>query len=555
MAAVPEIQYLVGDTRKPLMILMGAVGLVLLIACGNIANLLLARSTGRSREIAIRSALGATRMRVIRQLVSESILLSLMGGALGAAFASWGLSAVLKLYPENLPRAAEIGIDHNVLLFTAALAVVTGILFGILPAWRVSAPNLSEVMREGGRTSTVGPAHNRLRSALVVAQTALGVMLLIGAGLLIRSLQRLARADLGLNPAHLLTASFGLSETRYKPDQMDQFIRTLMDRLSALPGVTAAAGTLPLPLGGNDNWSVSFNLLDRPVPESNEPSAGIFVVTNGYLEAMQIPLIRGRRFDERDQRNGAPVMIITDSFAREYFPTEDPIGRKIKIGAGEGAGRASYKTREVIGVVGDIRSSDLAKASRPAYYVPLSQLMWGPPTLVIRTAGDPQSIAPAISAILRSMDPETPLYDVHTMDDLLALDLGRARFQAILLSLFAGIALLLTAVGLYGVIAYSVAQRTHEIGVRMALGASRSGVLSMVLGRGLRLTGVGLVIGVAAALALARIIAALLYEIPPRDPATYVVVCIALSLVALLASYVPALRAARVQPMAALRYE
>lgn len=554
IAAKPELDYLVGDTRTPLLILLGAVGLVLLIACANVANLLLARGSGRIREVAIRAALGATRVRIIRQLVTESLVLSLAGAALGVVVAFWAVSGVLQLYPANLPRAQEVTIDYRVLLFTAGLAIITGIVFGLLPALRVSKPNLNAAMREGGRTSTAGAEHNRVRSILVVAETAVGVMLLIGAGLLIRSLHRLANADLGFNPGHLLTASFDLSETRYNSDQMDRFVQDLFSRIRTMPGVKSAAGATPLPLS-DDHFTVSFNLLDHPVPESNEPSSSFYVVVPGFFETMQIPLVRGRTFDERDQRNAPPTMIITQSFAEKYFPGEDPIGRKIKIGAGDGIARASYKTREVVGIVGDIRNSDISVAPKPAYYVPLPQLMWGPPTLVIRTAGPPNALTDGLRKLLNSMDPDAPLYQVRTMEDYLALDLGRARFQTILLALFAGVALLLTAVGLYGVMAYAVAQRTHEIGVRMALGASRPAVLRMILQRGIVLTLSGIAIGVIGAIALASIIESLLYQIPPRDPATYVVVCVTLGSVALLASYIPALRATRVDPMLALRYE
>lgn len=554
IAARPELDALVGETRTSLMVLLGAVGLVLLIACANVANLLLARSSGRIREIAIRAALGATRMRIIRQLVTESMVLSSSGAALGIAVASWALSGVLKLYPANLPRAQEIGIDYRVLLFTAGLSIVTGIVFGLLPALQVSKPNLREAMSEGGRTSTAGARHNRLRSILVVAETAIGVMLLIGAGLLIRSFHRLSTVDLGFNPKNVLTANFDLSEARYKPDQMDRFVQDLFARIRVMPGVVSAAGAVPLPLS-DDHFSVSFNLLDHPLPAANQASAGFYLVEPGFFETMQIPLMRGRTFDERDQRNSTPTMIITQSFAQKYFPNEDPIGRKIEIGAGEGAARASYKTREVVGIVGDIRNSDLNLVPKPAYYVPLPQLMWGPPLLVIRTSVPPEALTDQLRKVVSSMDPESPLYDMRTMEDYLALDLGRARFQAILLALFAGVALLLTAVGLYGVMAYAVTQRTHEIGVRMALGASRSAVLQMVLQRGILLTLSGIGIGVVGAIALASVIESLLYQIPPRDPATYLVVCIVLGSVAMLASYIPALRATRVDPMLALRYE
>ena len=555
MAARPELQFMVGSTRTPLLILLGAVGLVLLIACANVANLLLARGAARGREIATRVALGATRMRIVRQLVTESVVLSIVGGTLGAGLATWALAALLKLYPDNLPRAAEIGIDQRVLLFTAALTILTGILFGLLPAWRVSSPHLAETMREGGRTTTAGPTHNHLRSAIVVAQTALGVMLLVGAGLLLRSFARLSNADMGIDPHHVLTAEFDLSTARYQSDQIDRFVSDFLARVRALPGVISAGGAMPLPLGADDRWGIWFNIVKHPVPPAQRPGANLHMVTAQFFETMKIPLLRGRSFDESDQRNSKPVMIISAAFAKDYFAHEDPIGQMIKVGSGEGAARASYETREIIGVVGDIRSSALTHAPEPTYYIPFSQLIWGTPTIVVRTAGDPDAIAPEIAKILNSMDPESPLYDVRTMEDWLALDLGRARFQAVLLGIFAGVALLLTAIGLYGVIAYLVTQRTHEFGVRLALGASRHQMLSMVLGRGVQLTLLGIALGIAGAMVLARVIASLLYEVPSRDPATYVIVCVVLGAVALLASYIPALRAARTDPMIALRYE
>jgi putative ABC transport system permease protein len=379
-------------------------------------------------------------------------------------------------------------------------------------------------------------------------------MLLTGAGLLLRSWHRLTRVDLGFNPNHLLTSSFDLSETRYQADQQDRFVHQLVARLNSLPGVVAAAGAIPLPLSDN-NLSVSFNLLDHPLPKANQPSAAFYVVTPGFFETMQMPLMRGRFFDERDQRNSPPVMIISAAFARKYFANEDPLGKRIEVGAGEGPARAKYKTREVIGVVGDLRTNQLEKEPPAAYYIPLPQLMWGPPSLVVRTKNEPMSITPAIGKVLHAMDSDSPLYDVRSMEGYLALDLGRARFQATLLGLFAAIALLLTAVGLYGVMAQSVAQRTQEIGIRMAMGASRENVRAMILRRGTLLSLSGTAIGVIGALAFARVIESLLYEIPPRDPMTYVSVCVILGLVALVASYVPAVRATRLDPMVALRYE
>ena len=554
LGARSELENLVGDTRTPLLVLFGAVGLVLLIACANVANLLLARASSRTREIAIRSALGASRGQLIRQLVAESLALSLAGAALGIVAAGSSLKAFLDLYPSNLPRAQEVSVDYRVLLFTVGLAIVTGVIFGLVPALQIAKPNLSEAMREAGRSNTAGRAHNRLRSGLVIAETAFGVTLLVGAGLLIRSFNRLSHADLGFNPTNLLTASFDLSETRYNPDQQDRFVHELFTRIRALPGVTNAAGAVPLPLS-DSQFNISFNLLEHPVPPANEPNAGFYVVVPGFFETMQIPLVRGRTFDERDQRNTAPVMIVTREFAKKYFPNEDPIGRRVKIGAGEGAARASYKIREIVGVVGDIRNSDLAKPPDAAYYIPLPQLMWGPPTLTIRTQGDPNAITAEVRKVLTSMDPDAPLYSVRTMEDYLALDLGRARFQTLLLGLFAAIALLLTAVGLYGVMSYTVVQRTSEIGIRMALGANKKDVLGMILARSFSMTGIGLLFGILGAFALTRLLSSLLYEVKPADPLTFVAVVLVLGVVSLVASYVPAWRAARVDPLVALRHE
>jgi predicted permease len=554
IAAQSELEFMVGDTRTPLFILLAAVGLVLLIACANVANLLLVRGTGRAREIGVRASLGATRSRLIRQLVTESTMLSLAGAILGTVMATWMLRGVLHFYPANLPRVDQIGIDPRVLLFSATLAIVTGILFGLAPALQASSPNLAATMREAGRTTTSGVGTSRLRSGLVIGEVALGVMLLVGAGLLLRSLQRLSHVDLGFRSDHLITANFDLSEARYNPDQQDQFVRELLIRLKNLPGVTAASGTMPLPLS-DETWHITFNWPDHPVPDGDEPSAAIYLPSAELFETMKIPLLRGRTFSDRDSRSAEPVMIITEAFARKFFPNQDPIGRKLTIGAGESAERARYKTRQIIGIVGNVRTGNLEKEPEPAYFVPLPQLMWGTPTLVVRTAGDPSSVAGDIRRVLLSMDNEVPLYAVRTMDDYFALDLGRARFQALLLSLFAGIALLLTAVGLYGVMAQAVAQRTHEIGVRMAMGATRESVGAMILRRGTVLTLAGTALGILGAFVLARLIGSLLYQIPPRDPLTYGGVCVILALVAIVASYVPALRATRVDPIVALRYE
>jgi predicted permease len=547
----PQVEYMVGESARALKLLLIAVGLVLLIACANVANLLLARSTSRAREIAIRSALGASGSRIVRQLLTESVTLALAGAVTGTGLAIWALSAMVKLYPSNLPRLAQVSIDVRVLLFTSGLALVSAILFGLVPALRVARPHIAEAMQAGGRTS--GSAqHNRLRSALVISQTALGLMLLIGAGLLIRSLERLRHVDLGFNPEHLLTANFDLSQTRYNPDQQDQFYQELLHRLRTVPGVTAAGAAMPMPLS-NDEWSISFNLLDDPAPESEQPSAGFFIASPGLFEGMQIPLVSGRLFDDRDRRNAPQVMIINQAFAQKFFANEDPLGRRIKIGAGDGKSRP--KERTVVGVVGNVRSATLTQNPRAAYYVPLSQMIWSPPSLVIRTANSPLSVVEDVRKTLAGMDAEAPLFDVRSMDDVLALDLGEARFQTLLLSAFAAIALLLTAVGLYGVMAYSVAQRTQEIGIRIALGASRTDVLRMVLERGALLTGAGLVAGIIGALALTGFMEKMLFDTKPFDPLTIAAVTVILAAIALLASYLPAQRATRVDPLVTLRVE
>lgn len=554
IVARPELENLVSDTRTPLLILFASVGLVLLIASANVANLLLARSTGRAREIALRLALGANRLRIVRQLVTESLVLSIAGAALGILTAIGALSSVLHLYPSNLPRAQEIGIDLRVLLFTTGIAMLTGVLFGLVPALQSTKPNLTETMREGGRTSTSGPRQNRMRSGPVIAETALGVMLVIVAGLLVRSFQRLSQADIGFNPNGLLTAKFNLSEIRYNPDQQDRFIGELFNRVRALPGVTAAAGASPLPLY-NDVWFATFDLVDHPIPKQNQPIVGFYVVQPGFFEAMQIPLISGRSFDDRDRRNSAPVMIVTQEFARRFFPNENPIGKRITVEVSEGPGRENYRTREVIGVIGDIRRSNLRNTPAPAYYIPLPQLMWGAPTLVVRASTDSATLTAELRKTLAGMDPDIALYDVRSMDDYLALDLGLARFQTVLLSLFAAIALLLTAVGLYGVMAYAVSQRLHEIGVRQALGATAWDVLRLVMRRGISLTIAGVGIGIIGALALGRFVESLLYQVPSHDPLSYLTACGVLAAVGLLASYIPALRATRVDPLIVLRYQ
>ena len=546
-----QLEALIGKTRPALLVLLAAVGFVLLIACVNIANLLLARGAGRSREIAIRTAMGASRLRIIRQLITESLLLSFAGTALGIMAATWAISALVKLYPQNLPRLSEVSIDYRVLLFTFGSAIVSAMLFGLFPALQVTKVNIEESLREGGRTGS-SVRHKRFRTMLVVAETALGVILLVGAGLLIRSFERLQKVDPGFNAHNVLTLNFDLPAARYDNDKSDQFVREFFERLNNTPGIKMAAGTAQLPMG-NSYSTVSFGIEGQNIPEGSKPGAAIVVVTSKYFQTLHIPILQGRAFDERDQRKALPVVIVSEAFAQKYFPNQNPIGRHIQPGANDGAGPDPW--REIVGVTGDIRNGDLSTAPEPMYYIPYPQLVWGAPTIVVHTDMDAASAAPEVRNVLHEMDAQLPLYEIRTMDDYLALSVGRQKFQTVLLGCFAGIALLLTAVGLYGVMAYSVVQRTREIGIRMALGASQVNVLQMVLRGGAEMTAIGLGIGVAGALVLTQFMKSMLYEVKSQDPMTFGGVCVMLAGVALLASYIPARRATKVDPMEALRYE
>jgi putative ABC transport system permease protein len=546
-----QLEALIGDTRPAMIILLAAVGLVLLMACVNIANLLLVRGAGRSREIAVRTALGASRARIVRQLVTESLLLSLAGAGIGVGASTWAVAALVRLYPQNLPRLSQVMVDYRVGLFSLAVAIGSAVLFGLFPALQATKVNLEESLREGARAGS-SLRHKQFRAALVVAETALGVVLLVGAGLLIRSFDRLARVDPGFDSHNVLTLNFDLTSAKYDSDKTDQFVREFFDRLNLQPGILSAAGTAQLPMG-NSRASISFQIEGRMVPKGQDPSAELGIVTARYFETMKIPLLRGRWFDERDQRKAQPVMIVSQSFAQKYFPGEDPVGKRVQPGASDGPGDGPW--REIIGVVGDVRQADLGTPPEPMYYIPLPQLIWGAPTIVVHTNMDATAAAPMVRHILQGMDPELPLYEVKTMDDYLALSIGRQKFQTVLLGSFAGIALLLTAVGLYGVMAYSVVQRTREIGIRIALGASEGDVLRMVLHAGAKMAGMGLGIGIAGALLLTRFMKSMLYEVKSQDPVTFASVCAVLGIVALLASYLPARRAMKVDPMVALRYE
>jgi putative ABC transport system permease protein len=548
---ITEVDSVLGDTRTALLIVLGSVALVLLIACGNIANLLLARVRERQREIALRSALGAGKRRIVGQLLAESILLSICGGLVGCGLAYLATPVILSLVGDSVPRAGNAGVDLRVLLFAIVLSLLTGIVFGVVPAVIGSRTDLVTTLKEGGRSEVSG--RDWLRSSLVVGQVALGLLLTAGAGLLISSFSRLLRTANGFNPDHLTTMYFETPDTRYLNTRA-QFYREYFERLRALPGVQSAGGVLILPMT-NDRAIISFDDPEHPVPDGQQPGADLTPVTPDYFHAMQIPLLEGRDFSERDDMKAAQVMIVNQAFVQKYFPGQNVLGKKLKPGAGNGT-PGGPPWREIVGVVGTIRMGALAREVNPAMYLPAAQLnTWCCLYSVVRTSLDPTSLAASVQRIVSEMDKDIPVTQVRTMKELLFLQLSQPRFAMTLLSSFAGLAILLTIVGLYGVMTYSVTRRTREIGVRMALGAQRTWVLKMVLRDAAILVTAGIVIGTISALASASILQSMLYGTRPRDPVVMAIVCAAVALVGLLAAYIPARRAASVDPMVALRYE
>jgi len=548
---LPELERVVGDVRTPLLVLLAAVGCVLLIACVNVANLLLARATARHRELALRAALGAGRVRVLRQLLTESLILALAGGAAGLLLAAAGRRALLALSPDRVPRLEQIGLDPRVLVFTSGVALLTGVLFGIAPALRLSRVDLAEALKEGGRGADGGPGHNRFRGMLVVGQTATAVVLLTGAGLLLASFQRLRNVDPGFLAAGVLTFDTSLPESRYPEDRQRRFYDDLVASVRSRPDVRAASAIFPLPLG-DSHVGISFEIAGRPVAPADEPTADYRQVGPGYFETMRIPLLAGRDFTERDDAQGPPVVIVNQALARAFFPGENAVGRRIKPGV---ARDGEARMREIVGVVGNVRALGLAAAASPEFYVPYAQLSIADMTVVARVDGETSPLAADVRRLVTSLDPGVPVFHVRTLPDYVLASLQQPRFNALLLSVFAGVALLLTGVGLYGVLAYAVAVRTREIVIRLALGARRADILAMIVRRGLSLALAGVAIGLAAALAVTRALRGLLYEIAPSDPAIFLGAAAVLATVALLASGIPAWRAARIDPMKALRSE
>ena len=549
--AIRELDAVLGDTRTVLLVVLGSVALVLLIACGNIANLLLARMRERQREMALRSALGAGNRRIIRQLLAESIVLSACGGFAGIALAYLSTPAVLALIGKSVPRAADAGVNLGVLAFAIGLSFAAGVIFGIVPAITGSRTDLVATLKEGGRSQAVG--HDWLRSSLIIGQVAIGLVLTVGAGLLITSFSRLLHADEGFNPEHLTTMFFETPDTQYK-DTRPQFYRQYFEKVRALPGVKSAAGVLALPMS-DEGIRISFEDPEHPVPESIRPSADVTPITPEYFSTLQIPVLQGRDFNSHDDMKGEQTIIVNRAFADKFFPGENVLGKKLKPGAGNGTpGGPPWRT--IVGVVGNIRLWATQRQMHPAMYLPADQLpTWCCLYTVVRTSVDQQSMATSVQHILSEMDKDIPVTQVRTMQELMSRQMSQPRFAMVLLGTFAGLALVLTIVGLYGVMAYSVSRRTREIGVRMALGAERRFVLQMVLRDAAILLGGGIGIGVCIALASASVMESMLFGTKSRDPLVMVCVCSVIALVGLIAAYLPSRRAAQVDPMVALRYE
>jgi putative ABC transport system permease protein len=552
IAIVPELDDVVGSARLALLVLFGAVGLVLLIACANLSNLLLARATARQREISVRTALGATRWLVARQLLAESVLLAAAGATAGLAVAVCAIKILLRLAPQGLPRISQSGLNLQVLCFTAAVAVLTSLLFGLIPALHTARPNLAAALNEGNRTGTDTRERKRFKDTFVVVQTAFAVVLLAGAGLLLRSLLRLGKVDPGFAKDHVIT--FGLDlPSRYKQPQRVQFYKTLLPQIRTLPGVRSASAAFPLPLSADD-VKTSFDVEGHPLKESDRPVTTLHIIDEDYFHALGVPLLKGREFDPEDGiANAVPVAVISQTLARQAFPGEDPVGKQIRPNISSGPGEAPY--RVIVGVVGDVKAEGLATSAIPECYVPYAQLPFAPMSVVVRTMGDPENMTSALTKAVQLQDRDLPLLHVKTLDEYLDDSVAQTRFVTVLLGTFAALAFLLTAIGLYGVISYTVVQKTREMGIRLALGAERSLILTMIVKQGLWLVMVGTGLGVTLAFLLTRLIASMLYGVSPLDPLTFVCVPAALMTMAVLASYFPARRAAKVDPMVALRYE
>lgn len=548
---LPLHEQITGKVRPTLLLLFGAVGCVLLIACGNVANLLLAKSASRQKEMAVRAALGASRWRVLRQLLTESVLLSATGALLGVLLAFWSLGAIRGLDAVNLPRAQELGLNLRVLGFAVLMSLLAGVAFGLMPALHTVRDGLNDLLKDGTRNTGTGSG-NRVRSGLIVAEVALSLVLLLGAGLLLNSFVRLSHVPSGIDPRNVLNMQVTLPEKRY-PDaerRTDFFERSLA-RISALPGVEAVGVVGKRPVGGG-SMDTTFTIAGRTDAPPNGHGVDFDFCTPDYFRTAGIPLRQGRPFAWSDKAGSPRVVIINEALARQHFPHQNPLGQRIHLDVGSGKIDEGW---EIVGVVGDVRQHGLGKEVRPCVYRPQSFSFMGSGNLLVRTAGAPLALAEPVRKAVLETDPNQPVANLQTLEQALAGSLAERRFLLLLLGGFAGAALLLAAIGLYGVIAFAVSQRTREIGVRMALGASRRHVLHLVLGSGMKLVGIGIVLGGVAALGLTRVLARQLYGVEPTDPVTFASVALMLLFVALLASWPPARRASRVDPMVALRSE
>ena len=542
--------FIVGEVRPALIALLVAVTFVLLIAAVNVANLTLVRSAARAKEISIRSALGASRTRLVQRLLTESLLLAIAGGVVGALCAVWGVSLLVKFAPDTLPRVDQIRVDGFVLLWTAIVSILTGVIFGLVPAWQNSRSNLNDVLRDGGRGSTESSARRRGRAVLVVTELALAVMLVTGAGLLIKSLWRLQHVDPGINSERVLTMQFSLRGQRYREERsVSEFAERFLSQTQTLPGVQAVAISNSLPPNETD-FSSGFVLEGQADSASSTQIAYFTMVSPDYFRVLGIPLKSGRVFSATDSADAPRVALINETLQRGYFPGQDPVGRRINTGSER---EPVWST--IVGVVGDVKYNGLADAVQPAIYYPIAQNpTWG--SIVIKTdLADPLSLTAAVRNEVRKIDPDLPLTNVMTMEDRLSDAVAQPRFRTTLIALFAVVALILACVGIYGVISYSVTLRTHEIGIRMALGAQTGDVLTMVIRQAIVLAVIGIALGLSASYALTSLMSKLLFGVQPTDPATFVLTAAILSITALLASYLPARRATKIDPLEALRYE
>jgi len=543
---MPLLEYLVGNLRLTLLLLLGTVGVVLLIACSNVANLLLERAVSRQREISVRLALGASRWRIVRQLMTESLMLALAGGALGSVLAKWGTELIVSLSPETLTRITETRIDARVLAFTAAVSVLTGVIFGLAPGLGVSRVGLAEALKQGGRSSSSGSA----RSLLIVGEVALALVLLVGAGLLVKTLVHLQNVAVGFEARNLLTMTVAKSPTG-SSRETGEFFRQLTDRVKALPGVVNASVTWQLPLGGA-SATTGLEIEGQPKEAGKIPMGVIHAAGPEYFRTMGIPLLKGRDFTEHDDLTSTPVIIVNETLAKKFFPDGDALGKHIMPHFSTTEGRNS---REIVGVVGDVKHQGLKSSGVPEFYFAQAQMPLTSMTLVVRTSGDPHSLVSSVRKEVQAMDANSPVYAVLTAEEYMSRSTAPTRFNMSLLAAFAAVALVLTAVGLYGIISFSVSQATREIGIRVALGAQRWDVLRLVMGQGMILTLVGVMLGLAAAYGLTRLMAGLLFGVGATDVTTFAGVALLLIAVAGLACYIPARRATKVDPLVALRYE